>query len=253
MATLTIHFTPDTNHKLGDYHGLAYTMRDLASRAKNVDGLTVGYAGGEDYPTTLTFIGEAGQVNQLFRYFYKDDDAVISAASNLEFQQYRAGIVSTANDIKRRIAAGEFDACDDDDLTEAIESAGEVIMYSEAALTLRHSQNENAYFEEMGRDAESNEGDECVRASFAQAADIREELGDLEELFDQTAPLTDEEKGEAVEYVNNEVAGRPDEPYTRADVSDLFLDAAGEVRTSSEGQEKVIEYLGETVLVPTID
>lgn len=239
MAQLTI--TKETDKP----YELTYVLRDVREAAKGVENLTVGYVGEDHYPTQVTLIGPAPAIQQVFRHFYRDDDAVMSAAENLEYQKYRKIITNAAQGIRDEIAAGDVE--DEGALTEAIESASEVIYYNKAALTLRHSSNDTAY-DDAGL-GEREQGDDCLWASFAQAADIREELGDIDDLLDRLSPLTNDEKEEARNYVLSEIASRPDEAYSRTDIRDLYDEAAESIRHTTEGQDKVYNFLvndGET-------
>jgi hypothetical protein len=228
MATLTITYTSDDDSNL-------YALREIKDVAYGNPALQVTYPEGEHYPKSLTIAGERDALDQVFRLFYTSEDRVLSAAENIEYRKYRKIIENAAQGIKDEIAAGDHADADDDSLTESIDSAGEVIYYSEASMTLRHTNNASAYSDEIGGEAT----DECVQASWAQVADIREELGDLEALFDKLAPLTDDEHEEAREYVRSEIASRPDEPYSDEDRLDLFNEAAESVRNTPEGQQKV--------------
>jgi len=239
MATLTINFTPDETNA---YHGCAYTMRDFTEAAKNVGGIALGIVGDTNAPTGVTLIGSTDAINQVFHYFYTNPDSVLSAAENIEYRKYHKIIADAAEGISQQIAGGDFEDEDDDALTKAIDSAAEVIYYSEASLTLRHSNNADAYENETGEKG----GDDCVRATYAQYADIREELGDLDDLFARLAPLSDHEKERAEEYVRDGLAGDLEEQYGSDELHLLIADAAVDVRDTDAGQEKVIAYLRET-------
>jgi hypothetical protein len=231
MATLTI--TRETE----DTYELNFLFGDILNVVKGISELTIEQKGDGRYPTTITLMGPPSAIEQVFRYFYRDADAVMSAAENIEYRKYRKMIEDAAQGIRDEIAAGDIE--DEDALTERIESSGEVIYYAEAALTLRHSSNSDAYENEMG----DGNTDECVRASFAQVADIREELGDVDDLLARLSPLSDDEKEQAEQYVKDEIASRLDEPYSDADMRDLINDACVDVRDTDEGQEKVRAYL----------
>lgn len=201
MATLTITKSTDERYEL------AYVLRDIQTAAQGIETLTSTAFPDEHYPTSITLSGPAPAIEQVFRYFYRNADAVMSAADNLEYRKYREIITDAAQGIRDEIAAGDYE--DADALTEAIESAGDVIYYSEAALTLRHSSNDAAYLEHYGADEAV---DDCVKASFAQAADLHEELGDLEELLNTLSPLSDDEKRDAyAAYCEWDAANAPED------------------------------------------
>jgi hypothetical protein len=233
MATLTI--TRETDEK----YDLKYILTDIQNAARDVENLTVGYVGEKDYPTSVTLIGTPETIAKAFRYFYRDEDAVLGAAENIEYRKYRKIITNAAEGIRDEIAAGDIE--DDEALTEAIEHAGEVIYYSEAALILRHSRNDDAY-DDAGIGVRQH-GDDCLWASFALAADIREELGDLDDLLARLSPLSDDEKEQAEQYVKDGLAGELAEQYGPDEMDLLIADTAVYVRDTDAGQEKVIAYL----------
>lgn len=115
------------------------------------------------------------------------DTQIAERAHHLAANEYRDTVASIVENLKDEIKAGNITDADgaEEWLTETIDGHHDVIYTACAQEVLRHSSNDGAYFEEFGSEgAITDDGIEWSKLAYmALLADVREEIGDLDDLF----------------------------------------------------------------------
>ena len=129
------------------------------------------------------------------------EDEIVRQGDAVCASRYRETVADIAEDLKRAIRDGEITDTDDAEtwLHETIDGHGDVIYTSRAQDVCRHSSNDAAYFDDFGSDGAVGDGGiEWSKLAYcALLADVREELGDLDELITElTEPEEDEDDEE---------------------------------------------------------
>lgn len=138
------------------------------------------------------------------------DREIGNIATGIAEREYRDTVTGIVEDLKRAIADGEIADRDaaDEWLSETIDGHHDVIYTYYAQQVVRHSKNDGAYFDEFGTDGAVTDGgiEWSKLAYMALLADVREEIGDLEEWFRCS------ECGCAVEEMDLKLAGTENLP-----------------------------------------
>lgn len=128
------------------------------------------------------------------------DNAIVNIAEGIEQRAYRNSVKGFAEDVRNEIKAGNITDSDGarEYLEQSIDGAHDVIYIYAAQNVCRFSDNDTAYFDQMGSEgAVSDSGIEWSKlAYFALLQDVLDELGDLDELFtdddDEDSDTTEE-------------------------------------------------------------
>ena len=119
-------------------------------------------------------------------YVISDEELQRIADGNAE-RAYRETVTGFVDDLKRAVRDGEIDDRDGaiEYLEQSIDGCQDVIYTARAQEVLRHSRNDDAYFNDFGSEgAITRDGIEWSKLAYcALLADVQEELGDLDEWF----------------------------------------------------------------------